>query len=282
MSTRIAPRYELFFKDVKCLETELRALRRRTSSATTRVNVPNKDKKDDLIAWIDAARTLSDDVDVVPHYSMKNQYRRDANQSVEAVKAFADAMTARNIDRCLLVSGSGSRKCDSVEVLRRLAMDREWKRRASAFRFDVAYNPHFDEGSDAAAREFERLEKKMRGGLVRGVWFQIGSDVEKLERALERVRDLAPDAEIYGSVFLPSKQLLARMKFRPWAGVFLSDEYLSSVERAEEITIAQMACLVRHGATPLIESPVTKDEDWAQCERLLAAAAKRVDESGKL
>jgi 5,10-methylenetetrahydrofolate reductase len=146
----------------------------------------------------------------------------------------------------------------------------------------VAYNPHFDEGSDAAAREFERLEKKMRGGLVCGVWFQIGSDVEKLERGLERVRDLAPDAEIYGSVFLPSKQLLARMKFRPWAGVFLSDEYLSSVERAEEITIAQMACLVRHGATPFIESPVTKDEDWAQCERLLAAAAKRVDESGKL
>ena len=54
------------------------------------------------------------------------------------------------------------------------------------------------------------------------------------------------------------------------------------VERVEGERERRVACLVRHGATPFIESPVTKDEDWAQCERLLAAAAKRVDESGKL
>ena len=39
-----------------------------------------------------------------------------------------------------------------------------------------------------------------------------------------------------GSVFLPSRKLLAQMKFRPWNGVFLSDEYLGSVEAATAIT----------------------------------------------
>jgi len=53
----------------------------------------------------------------------------------------------------------------------------------------------------------------------------------------------------------------------------LSDEYLGSVERAEDITVSQLEIFARHGATALIESPVTKDADWAQCERLFARAS---------
>ncbi len=39
-----------------------------------------------------------------------------------------------------------------------------------------------------------------------------------------------------GSLLIPSKRLLAQMKFRPWKGVFLSEEYLSDVEAADTIT----------------------------------------------
>ena len=103
------------------------------------------------------------------------------------------------------------------------------------------------------------------------VTFKIGTDLDALESGLTRVRKMVgPDVDIFCSVWLPSKQLLARMKFRPWAGVFLSEEYLGSVKRAEDITVSQLEIFARHGATALIESPVTKDADWAQCERRAA------------
>ena len=46
----------------------------------------------------------------------------------------------------------------------------------------------------------------------------------------------------YGSVFLPSPALLGRMRARPWTGVFLGEEYLSSVAAAEAIT-RQVRCV---------------------------------------
>ena len=265
-------RYELFFKDVAQLKTSLQSLRAR-GRAVTRVNLPNKDKGDDIISWVDAVRECGETIDCVPHFSMKNNYERDSTRAAERLKRFASALRERKIDRCLLVSGSGSRVNDSVEMLRRLGMDRAWKREHSSFRFDVAFNPYFPETKDLE-HEYDRLDRKVRTGLVRGVWFQIGTDLDALESGLTRVRKMVgPDVDIFCSVWLPSKQLLARMKFRPWAGVFLSEEYLGSVKRAEDITVSQLEIFARHGATALIESPVTKDADWAQCERLLARAS---------
>ena len=53
-------------------------------------------------------------------------------------------------------------------------------------------------------------EEKLASGLVDSVWLQIGSDLEALKAGLEFVRDAAGDIQIYGSVFVPSRQLLSR------------------------------------------------------------------------
>lgn len=51
------------------------------------------------------------------------------------------------------------------------------------------------------------------------------------------------------------------MKFRPWNGVFLSKEFLSSVEKAEEITIQILSIYAQHGVIPLLESNIQKVDE---------------------
>ena len=53
-------------------------------------------------------------------------------------------------------------------------------------------------------------EDKLSSGLVDSIWLQIGSDLEALRAGLEFLRDAAGDIRIYGSVFVPSRQLLSR------------------------------------------------------------------------
>ena len=51
-------------------------------------------------------------------------------------------------------------------------------------------------------------------------------------------------------------RLLAQQKFRPWNGVFLSDEYLSGVEGARDITVALLRIYKCYEVIPLVESAV--------------------------
>ena len=277
-------RYELMFKDKAGLRDAIGALRRRYGAhAALKVNLPNKDKSDDILSWIDAVRALEggDDIDIVPHYSMKNNYHRDVNAVLTKLETFARTCTTRGTKRCLLVTGSGDRKLDSVEALRRLGMDRAFKRdvvQDGGFKFECAFNPYFPEKSELD-REFERLEKKLNSGLVGGLWLQIGSDCDALDAALVRIKNMSvknADAplRLHGSVFMPSKQLLAQMKFRPWRGVFLSEEWLESVENAERVTMKQLEIFTRHGVHPLIESGLVTDAQFDQCEQLLVAYHK--------
>jgi hypothetical protein len=55
----------------------------------------------------------------------------------------------------------------------------------------------------------------------------------------------------------PVRRLLAQMKYRPWNGVFLSQDYLSSVETAEKITAEILTAYSDHGVIPLLESKIS-------------------------
>ena len=73
----------------------------------------------------------------------------------------------------------------------------------------------------------------------------MGTDLEALERGLQHIASLRAESEygsggristaqqlpdpqppllVLGSILVPSKKLLAQMRFRPWGGVFLSPE----------------------------------------------------------
>ena len=65
-----------------------------------------------------------------------------------------------------------------------------------------------------------------------------------------------PPLRLYGSCFVPSRQLLARMRFRPWNGVFLDETYLSSVEAAEAVTCEAMRLYAESALLWGVLSPV--------------------------
>jgi hypothetical protein len=75
-------------------------------------------------------------------------------------------------------------------------------------------------------------------------------------------------------VFLPSARLLAQMRFRPWNGVFLSEEYLGSVEGAERLTRALLQLYARYGVVPLVETAVKGDRELQYALGLLGEAGE--------
>jgi hypothetical protein len=154
----------------------------------------------------------------------------------------------------------------------------------------VAFNPYLPDPQQHAA-ELARLEKKMATGQVGGVYLQMGTDLTRLTSGLQHLQHLIKQQQqssqggaeehqqqqqtpcvIYGSVFLPTPRLLAQMRFRPWNGVFLSEEYLSGVPAAESITRQLLQVYASHGVVPLVESAVKRDADMQQLQGLLQSA----------
>ena len=174
----------------------------------------------------------------------------------------------------------------------------------------VAFNPYLQDPIQLE-QEQVRLQLKLNTGLVKGVYLQMGTDLHKLKQGLQhlqlllktadtaRAGDMSPSGTkacprselaasstasrssendggskvtVFGSVFLPSKRLLAQMKFRPWNGVFLSDEYLSSVEAADGVTRQLLKVYADHGVVPLVESAVKTDAEMGYVKELLTQA----------
>ncbi|KAL3911791.1 MAG: hypothetical protein SGILL_007144, partial [Bacillariaceae sp.] len=65
---------------------------------------------------------------------------------------------------------------------------------------------------------------------------------------------------IAGSLFLPTKKLIAQQKFRPWNGVFLSQEFLSGPEDATAILQEMIKLYSKHGVEVLWEAPGIRTE----------------------
>ena len=71
-------------------------------------------------------------------------------------------------------------------------------------------------------------------------------------------------------------RLLAQMKYRPWNGVFLSDEYLSGIDAAEDITASILKLYHQYGVKPLIESNISSTAELRRCHEMLERAGGEV------
>lgn len=80
---------------------------------------------------------------------------------------------------------------------------------------------------------------------------------------------------VCGSIFLPSAALLAKQRARPWAGVYLSEEFLGSVEGANDITRKVLLLFKEFGVSPLVESAVENAEAVTALKSLLAGTIDR-------
>ena len=260
-------RVELFAKDT----TSLIATSRFLAGAGARgLNLPNKAKDAPpmpALAALSTALTPAQLREVVPHYSLKFNSERSPASPLAKFEAFLEeAKTSHDVRQCLLVSGSGTRAFDTVACLEamRLPADRSPE-------IGVAFNPYLP-APESREAERARLLLKLQTGRVQAVWLQIGSDLALLAEGLAFVQEAAaslPSSQraplrVYGSVFLPSKRLLAQMRFRPWNGVFLSEEFLSGVPAAEAITREVLRSYASHGVEPLIETAINSEQEWAQ------------------
>lgn len=181
------------------------------------------------------------DLDIVPTFSIANHYQGSADATYQKfLKSVAFAQTF-DVHNYLLVSGNPRKKLDTIECLERFSEFRKWViknsdneqiQNLSNWYFSIAYNPYLKD----MEKENDRLIKKLSRNSIKCVYLQIGEDLVKLQKAVEFIQSINKKITICVSVLIPSKKLLTKLAFRPWDGVFLSKEYLSNIEFAEQKT----------------------------------------------
>jgi len=221
-----------------------------------RVNLPNKSKgqTQELLESAEKILQKQPSADICLHYSLKNM-----PPGVARLRDFLKSAFGIGVRRVLLVSGTGKRpKEDAIACLEQLATtDLE-----NLPRLGVAFSP-FDE------EDVERLRRKLSSGVVQEIWLQIGSDTAALRPKLELLQREAAGIQIYGSIFLPTQQLLRRMREKPWNGVDLTcNGYLDSLDAAQQVTTDVLALYKEFGVLPLIESPVETLQSLRQLDNL--------------
>ena len=114
------------------------------------------------------------------------------------------------------------------------------------------------------ASERERLEIKISTGLINSIWFQYGTDIKVLQNELTYLKKIAKDEKLnlFGSLFIPSKQFIARFKFRPWQEVYISEKFLFAVDKFFDFTSDLVGFYKNNNITPVIES------DFSSLEKL--------------
>ena len=116
-----------------------------------------------------------------------------------------------------------------------------------------------------------KLEQKLKSGLITSIWIQFGTDCTLLEDRIEILKKLIISAQktysqkenikLFGSILIPSKQFLARFKYRPWKGVYCSNDFLESPEFASNYIVKILKTYKKYKIFPIIETDIsTKDK----------------------
>ena len=263
-----AGRIELFFKSPAELQDRVRFLR---SSGIVSFNLVNKDKRDDMEGWIDSIREVYPEADISAHYSLK--HNKVPRKGVEEHKTlWLENLGNSRADEILIVSGSGPKKqWNAVEALGAL---RDAGDKSSHPTIAVAYNPYFP-SEDDLEKENGRLAEKLATGCVSKIYLQFGTDLERLQKGLDFLQaHNTPGVSVAGSLFLPTKKLIAQQKFRPWNGVFLSPDFLEGPEEATAIVLEIIKVYQANNVELLWEAPgIRTEKDMGMVQELLGAAA---------
>jgi hypothetical protein len=181
------------------------------------------------------------DLEVIPTFSIATNYQGSADatyQKLLKLVAFAQTFGVHNV---LLVSGNPRKKLDTINCLERFHEFRKWVLKSSddeniqklnQWKFSVAYNPYLKD----IDKENQKLQKKLEKNSIESVYIQIGEDINKLQKGIDYIRSINKDIKIWVAVLTPSIKLLTRLNFRPWGGVFLSEEFLHDLEFAKQKT----------------------------------------------
>ena len=267
-------RLEISFKTYDELRSILSFCKKNNLS---RINIPCKNtlKKEFLLNSIKLSREEFPSIDIIPHFSILYEFRRNKFNTQNYFIKFINVVKSLGCKQVLLVSGSQRRATlDSVSTLLFLKDNPLFLN--DNFSLGVAFNPYlsghmFDE-------EIERLANKLKSGLVSSVWIQFGTDIQLLESRLGILKNIILltsnnnkilDINLFGSILIPSKQFLARFKYRPWKGVYCSNEFLESVEFANTFVRNLLRIYMQYQILPVIENRVSSEDQLNTLDNLI-------------
>ena len=256
-------RFELSFKNISQLDEKLNFCK---LNKIKNINIPCKGliKKDLFNSTINYISKNFYQFNVTYHYSLYHQYSKNKGESYQYFLDFVKNSHVNRNYEILLVSGSNKKKnFDSVHVLADLKKEKNLK-----VKFGIAYNPYLKKYYNIPS-ERERFEKKFSTGLINSIWFQYGTDIKVLQNELTYLKNVAKEEKLnfFGSLFIPSKQFIARFKFRPWKEVYISKKYLHSLENFFDFTKDLVSFYKKNNITPVIES------DFSSLEKLYSVSS---------
>ena len=191
------------------------------------------------------------------HYSLYHQYSQNKDKSYQDLLAFLkNSYSNRNYD-ILLVSGSNKKKnFEVVNVLSKIKEEENLQ-----VKLGIAHNPYLKKYYGETL-ERENLNTKLSTGLINSIWLQYGTDIKVLQNEVTYIKKVAKHKKInlFGSLLIPSKQFIARFKFRPWKGVFISEKFLYSLDDFHDFTRNLVRFYKENNITPVIETDFGSSE----------------------
>jgi len=265
-------RVEISFKDFDQLKKKLDFC---VNKKIYKINIPCKGniKKDFLLEVVKFVGIKYKNLDVIYHYSFYHQFQNNKNNSYKKFLNFIEInKTFNKNNQILLVSGSKKRKeFDVLNILEKLKSDL-----SRNIKFGVAFNP-YSLVERFCKVERDRLIDKLNSYFVQSIWLQFGSEIIQLSREINFINKILGNSQklidkeinIYGSLFIPSNQFLARFKFRPWRGVYLSDKYLNSLEESSKITNNIIDFYLSNNIIPLIETELSTEKQFLEAQNFI-------------
>jgi len=249
-------RFELSFKNISQLEKKLNFCR---LNNIKNINIPCKGiiKKELFNSTIDFISKNFHEFNVTYHYSLYHQYSKNKNKTYQDFLDFIKSYHTNRNYKILLVSGSNKKKnFDTIDALACLQKEKNLK-----VKLGIAYNPYLKKYYKISS-ERERFERKISTGLINSIWFQYGTDIEVLQNEVTYLKNVAKKEKLnlFGSLFIPSKQFVARFKFRPWKEVYISEKYLYELENFFDFTNHLVSFYKKNNIIPVIESDFSSSE----------------------
>ncbi len=267
-------RLEISFKTFDELRSILSFCKKNNLS---KINIPCKNtlKKEFLLNSIKLSREEFPSIDIIPHFSILYEFRRNKFNTQNYFIKFINVVKSLGCKQVLLVSGSQRRATlDSVSTLLFLKDNPLFLN--DNFSLGVAFNPYLS--CHMIDEEIERLANKLKSGLVSSVWIQFGTDIQLLESRLGMLKNIILstsnnnkilDINLFGSILIPSKQFLARFKYRPWKGVYCSNEFLESVDFANTFVRNLLRIYMQYQILPVIENRVSSEDQLNTLDNLI-------------
>ena len=249
-------RFELSFKNISQLENKLNFCK---LNRIKNLNIPCKGsiKKDFFNTTIKYITNNHQEFNVTYHYSLNHQYSQNKEKSYQDLLAFLKNSYSNRNYEILLVSGSNKKK--NFEVVNVLSKIKEEKN--LQVKLGIAYNPYLKKYYEDTL-ERENLNRKLSSGLINSIWFQYGTDIKVLQNEVTYLKNVAKEEKLnlFGSLFIPSKQFIARFKFRPWKEVYISEKCLYALENFFDFTNDLVSFYKKNNITPVIESDFSSSE----------------------